>query len=162
MHKIFRYPIFSETPKGSPTILFGTVRQKLWQKFVIQPPLLLSIRFFVARIFLKHIRVALRFFSVLWNKNFSIEISHMPFLCIRFFDTRFFLKHRRVALRFFWYFQTQILTKIVIRIPLLLFINFSDARSFLKHRRVALRNFSVLWETDFDKKSWYAPLFSYP
>ena len=29
MHKIFRYPKFSDTPKCSPTKFFGTVRQKI-------------------------------------------------------------------------------------------------------------------------------------
>ena len=38
MHKIFRFSNFSETLKGSPTKIFGTVRQKnSGQKKVIQP-----------------------------------------------------------------------------------------------------------------------------
>ena len=30
MHKIFRYPKFSETPEGSPATFFGTVRQTIF------------------------------------------------------------------------------------------------------------------------------------
>ena len=37
MHKIFRYPIFSETQKGSPTEIFGNVRQNFRKNDVIHP-----------------------------------------------------------------------------------------------------------------------------
>ena len=71
MRKFFENWFHSETQKDSPTKTLGFVRQKPWQKSVIQPPLLLSIKFFDTRNFLKHRRVALRTFSVLWDKNFD-------------------------------------------------------------------------------------------
>ena len=46
-------------------------------------------------------RVPLRNFSVLRDKEFSIENLDFPLLGIKFFDTRNFLKHRRVPLRSF-------------------------------------------------------------
>ena len=41
-------------------------------------------------------------------------------------------------------------------------VGFFESRVFLKQRRVAIRTFSGLCDTDFDKKLWYTPLFSYP
>ena len=125
MHKIFRYPIYSESQKGSPTNFFGTVRPKLWQKIVIHPPLLLSITFFDTRNFLKHRRVPLRNFWTLWDKKLIAVNSDIPFLCVNFFDTRLFLKHRRVPLRkvlvmwdknfekLSWYTPTSLIKKIL-------------------------------------------------
>ena len=49
----------------------------------------------------RHWRVPLRSFSVLWDKKFSIENRDIPLLGIKFFDTRNFLKHRRVPRRNF-------------------------------------------------------------
>ena len=49
----------------------------------------------------QHTRVPLRNFSVLRDKDFSIENLDFPLLGISFFDTRNFLKHRRVPLRSF-------------------------------------------------------------
>ena len=37
MHKISRYPISSETQKGSPTEIFGNVTQNVWKNIVIHP-----------------------------------------------------------------------------------------------------------------------------
>ena len=48
---------------------------------------------------MKHRRVPLRTFSVLWDNKFSIENRDIHLLGIKFFDTRNFLKHRRVSLR---------------------------------------------------------------
>ena len=49
----------------------------------------------------QHTRVPLRNFSVLRDKNFSIENRDFPLLGLKFFDTRNFLKHRRVPVRNF-------------------------------------------------------------
>ena len=51
--------------------------------------------------FLKHRRITLRIFPVLWDNKFLIENHDIPLVGIKFFDTRNFLKHRRVALRNF-------------------------------------------------------------
>ena len=45
--------------------------------------------------------VLLRILSALWDKNFSTELSDIPFLCIKYCDTRNFLKHRTVPQRNF-------------------------------------------------------------
>ena len=60
VRKFFWKPIFSETEKGCSTNFFGTARHRFWQKIVIHAPLLLSIKFFDTRSFLKHRRVRLR------------------------------------------------------------------------------------------------------
>ena len=49
----------------------------------------------------QHTRVPLRNFSVLRDKEFSIENLDFPLLGIKCFDARNFLKHRRVPLRSF-------------------------------------------------------------
>ena len=40
--------------------------------------------------------------------------------------------------------------------PPLSILTFFDTRNVLKNRRVPLRNFSVLWDKNFDMKSWYS------
>ena len=189
----------SETQKGAPSNIFGTVRQKILQKIVIQLPLLLSITFFDTRSFLKHRRVPLRNVWTLWDKKSFAQKIDIPFLSVRFFDTRFLFETQKGSLsdifgtvrqklwqkivlqiplllsitfsipEFFWnteglpyvffrYCETKILKKNRDTPPLLLSIKISDIRSFLKHRRVTLRNFSVLWDTNFDKNSWFSPV----
>ena len=94
MHKIFRYPRFSETPKGSPRISFGTVRQKISDGKIWYPTTLLSIIFFHARNFLKHKSVPLRSFSALWDKKVLKEkrdtppIMHKIFRYPKFLETQ--------------------------------------------------------------------------
>ena len=41
-------------------------------------------------------------------------------------------------------------------LPPLSVLTFFDTRNVLKNRRVPLRNFSVLWDKNFDIKSWYS------
>ena len=118
IHNIFRYQKFSETKEGSPTKFFGTVRQRLWQKIVIQPPLLLSKKFCETRNFLKHRSVFPRNFLVHWDTKLSTDSSEVPLLSVNFFDTGFFLKHRRVLFEKFRYCETQTLTKKVWYTPL--------------------------------------------
>ena len=91
-------------------MFFGTVRHRLWQKIVMNTPLLLPKTFGETRIFLKHRIVSPRKLSVLWVKKLATDNSEIHLLSVSFFDTWFFLKHRRVAL-LFWYWQTQTLTK---------------------------------------------------
>ena len=157
IHKFFRYPTFSETKDGSATKFSGTVRQRLWQKNVIQPPLLVSVTFFDARILLKHRRVALRIFLVLWDKTLEKNcdkplFSYQKKIC----ETRIFLKHRGVSTRNFSALWNKKISTKNSEFPLLS-VGFFDTRFFLKHKRVVLRSFPVLWDTDFDKKLWYTP-----
>ena len=60
--------------------------QKTFKKLVI---LQLSKNNFDARTFLKHRRVPLRIFLLLWDKNFSTENRDKPPLRLKFFDTRY-------------------------------------------------------------------------
>ena len=127
---------------------------------MIQTPLLLSMKFFVTRIFRKHIRVALHFFSVLWDKNFSIEISDMPFLCTRFFDTRIFLKQKVSPTKFFgrvrkktfdWNRDCNSFSH--------LFINFFDTSFFSETQKVSRAIFfDIVRRQVFDGNLWF-PLF---
>ena len=41
-------------------------------------------------------------------------------------------------------------------------VSFFDTRFSVKQRRLAIPNFLGLWDTDFDKKSWYTTLSSKP
>ena len=102
IQKNFWYPKFSETKEGSPTKLFSTVRQRLWQKVVIHPPRLLSITFFDTRNFLKHRKVPLRHFSILWDKKFDRNTPRSSLIHKFFPYPKFsFLKARMVPLRKF-------------------------------------------------------------
>ena len=96
MQKMFRYPIFSETQKVSPTMFFDTVRHQLFDGQLWCPLFLLSLKIFDARSFLNHRREHLQSFSALWEKRYPTEISVITLLCKRSFDARIFLKHGRI------------------------------------------------------------------
>ena len=70
LHEKIRCPKISKTLKGSPANICGTVRQNKFNGKLWQPPALLCMKFFVTGSFLKHIRVPLQFFSVVWNKKY--------------------------------------------------------------------------------------------
>ena len=95
--KTFRYQNISETKAGSPTVIFGDVRQKnstkLWHPFYLKSP--------DTRTFLKHRRVRRRCFSAIRYKKTSTEKIDTPFLPINFFSTRTFLKDKSVPSRSF-------------------------------------------------------------
>ena len=85
----------SETQNGSPTKVFGTVRQKLWQKTVIHTLLHFSINVFETRNFLKHRKVPLRHFSLLETKTLTEKrdtppssLIHKKFRYPMFFETQ--------------------------------------------------------------------------
>ena len=104
MHKIFRYQKYSETPKGSTTKFFGTVRQKNFDGKSWYPPPLLSLTFFDTRDFLKHRKVPRRNFSALWDKKFCRrKLDTPPPLIHKLFGYRKFseTQHRTVPLRNF-------------------------------------------------------------
>ena len=97
-HKIFRNPNCSETQKGSSMKELGTVRQNDFDGVSWFPTPLLSNKFFVTRNILKHRRVHLRSFLVLWVKIFSTQKPDFPFISIKFFVTPIIMKHRKVPL----------------------------------------------------------------
>ena len=135
--EFFGNRFFSEKHKGSPAKVFETVRQKLWHKIVIQPPLLLSIKIFDTRRFLKHRRVPLRNFWTLWDKKLLAQKNDISFLFVNFFDTCFFSETQKgCPTKVFGFVRQKLWQKIVIHAPLLLSIKCFDTRNFLKHRRV--------------------------
>ena len=83
MHKIFRYPKFSETLKGCPRNFFGTVRQKIFDGKTWYP--LVCIKFFDTPNFLKHWRDAHEIFRHCETKIFRLKIVICPLLSINFF-----------------------------------------------------------------------------
>ena len=94
---------FSEARKCSPTKCFSTVRQKNWRRIVMPTPFLIQKTLFDLKKFLKHNRVPLRNFSVLWDfsgeKKFQRSIMiHLAHLCTKNFDMKNFVKHKSVPL----------------------------------------------------------------
>ena len=99
--------------------------------------------------FLKHRRLRLWNFSVLWEKIFAKAVI-CPLLSKKFFDTRIFPKQKRVRL---WSFSAQWVKKNMmenVETRPLLSINFFAARIFLKHRGIPSRKFSF-WSVLCDK-----------
>ena len=100
IHKIFRYQYVFETqmfPLRSSTVLWDN---KLSTENHDTPSLVTSYpkKFSIRIVFLKHRRVSLRNFSVLWHRSFSTEIYNVYLFCTNILDPRNFLKHRLVLL----------------------------------------------------------------
>ena len=76
--EFFGNRFFFRKTQGFPCESFRDCETKLWHKIVIQPPLLLSIKFFDTQSFLKRTRVPLRNFLTLWDKKLSKEIVLSP------------------------------------------------------------------------------------
>ena len=93
-HKIFRYPNFFETMKGSSRNNTALWDQKLSTE-ERETPLFIH-KNFRNQNFFKNSRIPSWYFSVPWDNIFSIEICDIPRLSIEFFDTRNFLYHGRV------------------------------------------------------------------
>ena len=144
-------------------MFFDTVRHQLFDGQLWCPLFLLSLKIFDARSFLQHSRDHLQSFSgnvrqKISSGNYWYPLSMQKMLWYQIFsETR-----KGLPYEIFRYCETKILIKKSDTSTLLLSIKISDTRNFLKQRRVPLRNFSVLWDKDFDKKSWYTPLVSYP
>ena len=68
-------------------MLFVDVRQKSSDGKTRHPPSY-PYFFFHTRNFLKHKKVPLRNFSVLWNRKFSTQNRDIPLLWLKFFNTR--------------------------------------------------------------------------
>ena len=85
MHKIFRYPKFSETFKGCPRTFFGTVRPKIFDGKTWYP-LFHPYIFFETKNFLKNSRIFLRKFWALWDIKISTGNRDMPPLIHKFFS----------------------------------------------------------------------------
>ena len=148
---------------GSPTKIFGTVRQKvLTENRDISPPPALILIFFRDQKFSEaQIRkVSLRNFSALWDKLFDTKSWHNS-LKPKIFPHPKFMTHWGVPLRSFSApSDKKFWQKIVIfPPPPLILIFFRDQKfSEAQIRKVSLRNFCALWDKIFDTKSWHNSL----
>ena len=156
MQKMFRYQIFFETQKVSPTMSFDTVRYQLSDGKLWCPLFFYPRNFSMPEIFLKHRIDNVQSFWVLWDKRFPREISDIPILCKRCFDTKVFLRHGRGPRQNFSALWDKSLSIDVSDMPFLC-MRFFDTRFFLKHRRVSLRKLSVMWDKKQDRNLWSNP-----
>ena len=78
MHNFFRYPNFFWNIVGMPSKLFGTVRQKFFDRNMWYP--LLCIKYFRYPKFSETLKECPRNFSALWDQNFSSGIVIPPIM----------------------------------------------------------------------------------
>ena len=172
MHKIFRYPKFSETLKGCPRIFlvktmnflkhFGrNYETKNFRRKNVIPPFS-SIKLFKIKNFLRNSRISLRKFSALWDIKISTENCDM-----RPFIHKFFSIPKK---------QKSSFTKLFVSVlwdkkfrqnrhappPPLICMKIFDKRIFLNHQSVLQWNFSVQWDKIFRRKILILPPLSYP
>ena len=112
-------------------------------------PLLLSIKFFDTRCFLKYRRVPVRNFWTLWDKKLLAQKMISSSYAYTFSIPDSFLKHRRFPLRcssILWdiNFSTESCD-----VPCFLSSKFFDARNFSKHRKDHVQIFSALSDKRF-------------
>ena len=144
IHKFFRYQKFCETQKGSPTKIFGTVRQQIFNRKSWYSPHRHKV--FRYPKLMKHWWLPLQKLSALWGKKFSTEdldtltphptplphpLIHKLFRYQKFSETQ----HRRVPL---WNFSAlwdkKFSTENLHTPSPLLSINFFATGHFLNHR----------------------------
>ena len=123
--------------------------KRLWRKVVIlAPPTLYPQKTFDTRIFVKHRRVPLRRFLVLWDDKLLMEYRDITFSSSKFSIPEFSDTLMGSPTKFFGAVIQQIFNRK--SLYSLLRHNFFDSRNFLKHRSFPLRNDSVVW----DKTIW--------
>ena len=153
MHKIFRFPKFSEILSGSPEIFRHCETEKVSTGNSEIP--CLCVNFSNTRSFLKPWRFLPRNILHCQTKSFrgKIVIAPHPISYPEiFFDTRKFLKHRRDSLRSFLILSD----RKFLRKPWcpLSCIGIFDIRILLKHRSVPPRIFLALWDNKNTTKPW--------
>ena len=160
MHKIFRYPIFSETQKGFPTKFLATGNKKLSSENSEVP--LLSVSFFDNRFFLKHRRLALRKFSVLWDKDFDKKSWYNPLFSypLKFPIPEVFWNKGGLPYEIFRYCETKTLTKNCDTTPSSIHNNFGYQKFSEKQKGCPTNVFGTVRQK-FGKKIVPNPLFSY-
>ena len=173
MHKIFRYPKFSETFKGCPRKFSALWGQDISTEKVI-PPSMHKIFWYPK--FSETLKGCPRIFSALWDQDISTEKRDTPLFIHKTFWNQNFLTNCRIPLRkfsalwdikistenrdnpplihkffsiseIFWnteWFHGEVFSVLWDKI----FVKASP-RILSKHRSVLLRNFSVLWYKDF-------------
>ena len=101
IHKSFGYQEFSETPKGSPTNFFGTVRLKFFDGKSWYPPIMHKI--FRYPKFSETLKGSPRNFSALWDKKFPTEKRDTPPLLHNFSIQEIFWNIEGFPYEFFRY-----------------------------------------------------------
>ena len=156
-----RHQKFTETQKSSTRECFGSLSQKILTANC--DILRLCIKFFQTRNILKHRRIRLRSFSVMWDNEFPTgtrdtpSFPPSPLLSPPLFSYSFripqnfwnrelpYEKFPRVKQHIF---EGKSLYSILPPFPLVV-INFSDSKHSQQHRRKPSRYFSVLWDNIF-------------
>ena len=155
----FSGPEISETPKDSPTNIFGTVRQKKFRRKNVIPPSMHKI--FRYPKFSETFRACPRNFSALWDIKISTGNRDMPPLIHKFFSIpENFRKTEGFLYKAFRFGPVRQKVPTKPWCPLLCMKIF-DERIFLKHQSVLQWNNSIQWDKNCDGKSWYSPIF-YP
>ncbi len=142
MNIIFRYPNFCDTPKCSPTNIFGTARQKFFDGkywyFRPPPPPLIHKLFRYQKISGKQKGSFTKLFvSVLWDKKILTKPWWpSPSYAWKFSIKEFFWNTKMFANEIFGYTETENrdTTPLIHKI-------FFPTRNFLKHRMVPWRGF---------------------
>ena len=169
MQKMFPYQKPSENQKGSPTKLFGTVRQnfngKSW--YLLHPALFIP-KSFRNRKFpeTQHRLVPLRKVPVLKQKNFdgkpwcSLASSPHPLLPKLFPYRKFSETRNGFSSKCFSTARKKSTENGVTApsLPSLSSVKFFDIRKILEHRKVPLRRFSALWDKTFSTEDLDTPL----
>ena len=106
MHKIFRYPNFSETLKGCPRKFLGTVTPIIFDGETWYPLPLWCIKFSISQFLWNSEGVPTKFFCTVTPKFFEGKTWY-PLLCINFFDIANFLKHWIDGHEFFRHSETK-------------------------------------------------------
>ena len=169
-HKIFWYPKLFWNTGGFLYEMIRYCETKKKQPKIVLPLPLLCMDVLDTKTFLKHRRVPLHCFSVMWDRKFPTEKRDIPLLSLNFFDNRNFLKHRTVPLRkFFWLWNKKFSTKILDTPPRPTFCpKFFDTRNYWMMKRLPYGiSFSALLDKEIsteniDTPFTFLPLASYP
>ena len=129
--------------------------QKLPTEKSDTPPTPCPWNLFYAKNFLKHRRVRLRIFLVLWDKKLSTENRDITFLSIKFFDTRKEWDSKRFPYEIVWHLDKNFSTeKCVTPSPHLSSIKFLDT-TLWKTEKLLYEAFRQC-ETKKLTKTWYS------
>ena len=161
MHKISRYPKFSETLKVCPRN-FSALWDKKFSTEICDTPYYAE-SFSIRQIFWDIEGMPTNFFGTVRPKIFDGKTWY-PLVCIKFLDTPNFLKHWRYAHEIFRHCETKSFRRKNVIPPVC--IKFFDSPDFLKHWRDAHEIFRHCETKNFRRKLVIPPImhkvFRYP
>ena len=152
MHKIFRYPKFSETLKGCPRN-FSALWDKKFSTENCDTPYY-AWNFSIPQIFWNIEGMSTKFFGTVRPKIFDRKTWY-PLVCIKFFDTPNFLKHWRDAHEIFRHCETKNFRRKNV-IPPIMHETFRYPK-FSETLKGYPRNFSALWDQKFSTEKRDTP-----